>query len=384
MRVLIVHSKYLSGDASGENRVVEDEALLLARGGHTVHLWQPSPRHVSGLGLLRTATDAIWSSEAVRRLTEAIKSVGPDIIHCHNLFPRLSPAVLRTAAGRGIPVVMTLHNYRLMCLPATFLRDGRICEDCLRRSPWPGVLHACYRGSHLGSSVMGLALAAHRALKTFDHATLFLAVSPFVRDKYIEGGLSADRIFVKSNFAWSSPRREGSGDYFLFLGRLSPEKGLATLFAAWRRVDAELLVVGDGPEGHRLRALAPAGIELRGSVPFAEVPALLRRARALVLPSISYEAQPRVVLEAYAAGVPVLASRIGGLPDTVLDGGSGLLLPPGDVSAWAEAAGQMLNDADAKRLGEGAYRLWEERYSPEEGLAALEDAYANAAQLNGA
>jgi glycosyltransferase involved in cell wall biosynthesis len=208
--------------------------------------------------------------------------------------------------------------------------------------------------------------------------SLFLAVSPFVRDKHIEAGLRADRIRVKSNFTWSVPRREGTGRNFLYLGRLSPEKGVRTLVRAWDDVGAELVVVGDGPDADQLRTEAPPSVRFVGPLPGEDVVDLIREARAVLVPSVWYEAQPRVILEAYAAGVPVVASRIGGLPDLIIEEESGLLVTPGDGTAWAQAANRLLDDEAAIRLGEGAHRMWQERFSPECGLAALEEAYREA------
>jgi glycosyltransferase involved in cell wall biosynthesis len=381
VRILILHSRFLSGAVSGENRVVDDEARLLIEGGHQVDVWDPVPASAHGLRLVGTAARAIWSTEATARVRRLIRRSKAEIVHCHNLFPLLSPAVLRAASGEGAAVVMTLHNYRLLCLPATFIRDGRVCEDCLGRTPWPGVVHACYRDSTLGSAALATSLSLHNAFHTFDRVTKYLAVSGFVRRKYVEAGWPDDRIEVKSNFAWGSPRRGGPGRYFLYLGRLSPEKGVATLLAAWRRSSARLLVVGDGPAAQALRGGAPANVEFRPTVSPAEVPALIREARALLLPSLWYEAQPRVILEAYAAGVPVLASDLGALPEAV-EHDSGLLVPPGDAEAWSDAVERLSDDRESTRLGEGAWRLWRDRYSPERALQNLEDAYRRAVASN--
>ena len=315
MRILILHSRYLSGAVSGENRVVADETRLLREAGHQVWLWEPTPTTTSGLRLLRAGAKAIWSTSAVTKVGELIRQTRAEIVHCHNLYPELSPAVLRKASS-GIAAVMTLHNFRSLCLPATFVRDGRICEDCLGRLPWPGVVHACYRGSMAGSAILASSLTLHRTLETFDRPTLYLAVSEFVKRKHVEAGWADDRISVKSNFAWPATRREGPGEYFLYLGRLSPEKGVSTMLDAFRELPAApLLVVGDGPQNDELRAMTSSpSVDFRGAVSPTEVDSLLRHARALLVPSVCYEGQPRAILEAYAAGIPVVASDIGGLP----------------------------------------------------------------------
>ena len=382
MRILILHSRYLSGDASGENRVVEDEFRLLQEGGHDVRLWQPSPTDTQGLGLIKTSVSAIWSRSAAQEVVQLARKQGSDVVHIHNLIPALSPAVIRAVAGEGIPVVVTLHNYRYMCLPATFLRDNRICEDCLGHVPWRGVYHRCYRGSVLASGVMATAFTLHGKLGTFDRVAKFLAVSSFIREKYIEAGFSPESIAIKSNFAWPTDVRRGAGDYFLFVGRLSEEKGVETLVKAWDRSLGRLVIVGDGPQGPMLRASASDGVEFRGFVPGEEIPEILRGARALLFPSICYEAQPRTILEAYAVGVPVIASAIGGISDLV-DKGSGYAVSPHDPQEWFRTIGLLRDDALATRLGANAFRLWQSRYSPEQGRRHLEDAYMAASQMRG-
>jgi glycosyltransferase involved in cell wall biosynthesis len=372
MKVLVLHSRYLSGPSSGENRVVEDEVELLRAAGHEVRLWAPSPEDAPAASPARLAARAVWSRAAASQVARLAETLRPDVVHVHNLYPMLSPAVLRTAFA---PVVVTLHNYRLLCLPATFLRDERACEDCLGKLPWRGVAHRCYRGSAGGSAALAASLAVHRRAGTFRQVSAFLAVSEFVRDKHVEAGMDAARIRVKPNFVAAMPRREGPGGGFLYLGRLSSEKGLDRLIGQWRDVPARLEVVGDGPERARLEAAAPENVEFRGAVPPGEVGAYLARARALVLPSICYEGAPRTVVEAYASGVPVIANRNGALPSVVADGVTGLLVDPGSPGGWRDALGRLGDDAASVRLGEGAFAAWHSRYSPEQGLADLEAAY---------
>lgn len=376
MRVLLLHSRYRSAEASGENRVVAEEARLLRNAGHAVAVVAPEPR--GPLGVLRAAGGTVWDLGRALEVRRNVESSRPDVVHVHNLFPALSPAVVRVAAREGVPVVMTLHNYRLMCLPATFLRKGRVCEACLGRLPWPGVIHGCYRGSRAQSAILATSVGLHRSIGTFELVNRFLAVSSFVRDKYVEAGFDSARIFVKPNFAWPGVRKDGSGSCFLYLGRLSPEKGVETLLRAWRSSFGKLLIVGDGPDAPRLRALAGNGVELHGPVPPERARHLVAEARAVLVPSVCYEAFPRVVVEAYASGVPVVASRIGALPEVVEDGTSGLLAEPGDPASWRRAIEGLLDNGERLRLGEGAFRRWVERYSPERNLELLEAAYCGA------
>jgi glycosyltransferase involved in cell wall biosynthesis len=378
VRLLVLHSRYRSGASSGENQVVETEAEALAGAGHDVRVWSPEPRVNGALSSALAGGRAVHSPAAVRHVRALVRRHRSEVVHCHNLFPLLSPSVLRAAADEGAAVVVTLHNYRLLCLPATFLREGATCELCLGRLPWRGVVHACYRGSRPASGALAVSIAAHRAARTFERVHRFLAVSAFVREKYLAAGFSPERLMVKPNFVPEPVVGRSGRDYHLYLGRLSPEKGVETLLAAHRPEHGRLLVVGDGPARDDLRARASSLVELRSAVPTEQVPSLLARARSVLLPSRSYEGAPRIVLEAYASGVPVVASRIGGLAEIVLDGVSGLQVDGRDPAAWADALARLGDDVENDRLGAGARRLWEERYGPREGVRALEEAYAAA------
>ena len=374
MRVLLLHSQYLSGSASGENRVVEDELRLLRNAGHDVAVCRPSVDAASSS--VRRATDSVWSASAVREVKTQVRDLDPEVVHVHSLYPRLSPAVLRVLPPRAA-VVMTLHNFRLMCLPATYLRNGTVCEDCAGHTPWRGVKHACYRDSRAASAALALSLVAHRALQTFSRIDRFLAVSEFVRGKYVEAGIAAGRVGVKSNFAWPSDRRVGPGGPVLYLGRVTREKGLDTVLQALPD-GLELVVAGDGPERASLEQRSGHHVIFAGSVAAPAAQELLRTARALVVPSRWYEAQPRVILEAFAAGVPVIASRIGALPELVDDGVNGRLAAVDDPGAWRRALTGISDDAESVRLGDRAFATWQERFTPELGLRQLEAAYESA------
>lgn len=378
MRILIAHSRYASGDLSGENRVVQDEGRLLEEGGHEVLQWAPESRPQSRADLARLGRKAIWSSTFRRFMDDVQTDFRPDVVHFHNLFPQLSPAALRAASGRAA-VVMTLHNYRLLCPAATFVLHGETCERCLGTLPWRAAVHGCYRQSRLGSASLTASLSLHRALRTFARSVdSFFAVSRFVKEKHVEAGFDPEQIVVKPNFVMPAPRRDGPGDSFLYVGRLSPEKGLDALLRPWRDVDARLLVVGDGPDAQKLRAMAPSTVEFLGAVDAVRIPELLARARAVVVPSRAFEGAPRVVVEAYAVGVPVLAARSGALPELVLDGESGLLVDSADVQGWKNAVARLSDDTVAERMGAAAYRIWLREFSPEVALKGLEAGYAAA------
>jgi glycosyltransferase involved in cell wall biosynthesis len=376
-RILILHSKYRSGPASGENRVVEDEARLLAEAGHEVTLVTPQLRSPSRVRLAAAGIRLVWSTASERRTVGLIRGLRPDVVHFHNLFPGLTPTAIRGVPD-DVATIMTLHNYRLQCLPGTHFRDGRVCQDCLGRPPWPAVVHRCYQGSFAASGALASSLIVHRAVGTFDRVRRFLAISRFVKERHIAAGMSADKIEVKPHFTWPSARRTGPGHHFLYLGRLSAEKGIRPMVSSFADIPARLVIAGDGPEAELVRAAAPPNVEFTGTVPPARVAELLTGTRALVVPSAWDEPAGRVVLEAYAAGVPVLASRVGALPEFVLEGETGMLIPHNDARAWAAAFESLLDDARSTQMGDAAWAAWDREYRPAVGLRNLEAAYDGA------
>ena len=374
MRILVVHSRYASGDMSGENRVVDDEVRLLRGAGHDVTTFLPSVAGGSVLDRVRASLDAVWAKESLRRLAQLTASSTFDVVHCHNLFPMVSPAFLRAIPPDSL-TVLTLHNFRLLCLPATLLRDGRICEDCVGRSTWRGVTHACYRDSTLGSATLAASISLHRSIGTLRTVDRFLAVSEFVRRKHVQGGLPASKIRVKDNFVPAATRRKGSGEFFLVVSRLSPEKGVTELVEAWRAIDHDLVVAGDGPEMEKVAAKAPANVRLLGAVTPDRVQSLLQRARAVLVPSICYEGAPRVIPEAFAAGVPVIATRIGGLSNMVTHATNGYLVGLGQTREWQMAVDKLSDTSLNMMFGREAHKSWKTRFTPEGAVRSLEQAY---------
>jgi glycosyltransferase involved in cell wall biosynthesis len=279
--------------------------------------------------------------------------------------------------------VQTLHNYRLICPAATLLRDGKICELCVGRLPWPAVVYGCYRGSKAQSLVMATAQGAQMALGTWHtQVDAFIALTEFARRLFVRGGLPAERIHVRPNVVdRPAPVRYGRPRSAIFVGRLSTEKGVDVLLQAWSRIpNIPLTIVGGGPllESTRriIASAALRNVELTGEVSHTEAVERIRRAGMLLLPSIWYEGLPFVLIEALAAGVPVIASNIGGQAEVINDGLNGLLFPSGEVAALVAAVNRLTAAPDlADRLSRGARQVFEERYSPEHSYARLMEIY---------
>jgi CelD/BcsL family acetyltransferase involved in cellulose biosynthesis/glycosyltransferase involved in cell wall biosynthesis len=387
LKALLCHNYYQQ--PGGEDQSFAAEAELLAAHGHEVVRFTAHNDAVARMGRLDVARRALWNGPVYAQLRELIRRQRPQVLHCTNAFPLLSPAVYYAARAEGVAVVQSLRNYRLLCPNALFLRDGRVCEDCLGKAlPWPGVLHGCYRGSRAASCVVAGMLAGHRLLGTWARAVdLYFTPSAFARQKYIEGGLEGARIAVKPNFVHPDPGPgTGRGGYAVFVGRLSPEKGLATLLRAWEllRAPVALKVVGDGPLAEQVRAasLRDARIEWLGRRAPAEVLALLGEAACLVVPSCWYETFGRTVVEAFARGTPVLASRIGALAELVDEGRTGLLVEPGDAADLAAKAQRLLADGPGlERLRQAARQEYQQRYTAEPNYRMLLAIYERALAL---
>ena len=374
-RILIAHNSYQQ--RGGEDAVVEAEAELLRSRGHAVRLLVAHNDAIVRMPRSRLAARTFWSSETVRDFRQALVEFRPDILHVHNTFPLISPSIYWAAARAGVPVVQTLHNFRLLCPQAMLLREGHICEDCVGRLPWRGVVRRCYRGSAAQSGVLAGMISLHRALGTWgSKVDRYIALNEFCRRKFIEGGLPAQRIVVKPNFVDFPAPEAGAREGMLFVGRLAEEKGLSTLCAAARLApDVAVRVAGTGPQAGLLQGI-PSVAHL-GALSAAEVREAMCRAQALVMPSLWYENFPRTLVEAFACALPVIASRIGALAELVEDGVTGLLFEPGDAAdlaakmKWAAARPDAL-----MRMGQEARRRYLREFSPEVNYRRLTEIYA--------
>ncbi|MDA8110376.1 MAG: glycosyltransferase family 4 protein [Betaproteobacteria bacterium] len=376
-RVLVVHNRYQS--EGGEDAVVADEAALLRDRGHAVHLYVRDNRELRNMSALDAFTQAVWARRTAADLKRIVGAFRPDVVHLHNTFALVSSSAQWTAAAAGIPVVQTLHNFRLLCVQAMFLHAGRLCEDCLGRVPWRGVLRRCYHDSARQSAALAAMLGVHRALGTYrNKVTRYIALTEFCRRKFIAGGLPAAKIVVKPNFVDADPPPDEPRSGALFVGRLAPEKGLGTLLAALDELPGFTLeVIGDGPE--RARVAAHPRVRLLGWRSPQEVRERMARAAYLVMPSVWYENFPRTLVEAFACGLPVIASRLGALLELVDHGFTGLLAEPGSARElarqirWAETFPEKM-----RRMGEHARAIYEVEFTPRVNYERLVAIYADA------
>lgn len=378
MRVLIAHSFYrLPG---GEDTYVTRQVELLRRRHEVSLLRRDNADLPEGAP---TALRMVYSRSERRRVDEAVASFEPDVVHIHNAYPALGPAVHLVADRRRIPLVMTVHNMRLRCPNGLMFTEGQLCRRCQGGNYVHGMLHECF-ASRKQALAYTTALWLHRYPASLERKiSLFIAPSNFIRNRIVEWGLSSSRTrFVPLPVelpAYNPPKQNGYG---LYLGRLSEEKGVAVLMQALKRAgDPSFCIVGDGPLHARLcdlkRELGLSNTQLPGRVPLEEVPRVIAGASFTVLPSVWEENAPLSALDSMAAGRPLIVSDTGGLPElAALD--RGLIIPPGDVEALATGIRGLVEDpAHRTEMGRAARTYAEKELTYERHLERLEEAYAS-------
>jgi glycosyltransferase involved in cell wall biosynthesis len=375
MKVLLCHNFYQQ--FGGEDQSFFDDGALLRSHGHEVVEFTRHNDDVDAMSRFRVAANTFWNAGVYRELRSLVHCKRPDIVHCTNIFPLISPAAYQAAHDEGVPVVQALGNYRLLCAGATLLRDGVVCESCLDKSfAWPAVMHGCYRQSRLASAVVAGMVATHRLKGTWRRVDRYYAPTHMARDVFIRAGMPPDRIDVRPYMA--NPdlgAGEGSGGYALFVGRLSPEKGITTLLTAWAELsdDIPLRIIGDGPCRQMVNEAAARDPRITplGYLPLAEVYAQLRDATCLVMPSVWYETFGRTIIEAYAAGTPVIASRMGAMQELVAHRETGLLFEPGSAAALSRAVSDIFHRTDLAAMRTRARGEFDEKFTAEQNYRQL-------------
>jgi glycosyltransferase involved in cell wall biosynthesis len=389
MRIVVAHSRYRSAAPSGENRVVDQETAALAAAGHEVELFERRSDDIEDWPKARKAAlpaTVVWSGEARRGLRDVLRARRPDVVHVHNTFPLLSPSVLYACRDAGVPVVATLHNYKLACASGDFFRDGAVCHDCASGPPAGALRHGCYRGSRAATAPVALATVAHRrAWRTLVAA--YACISDSQRGLLSGVGLPPDRVFVRHNLVPAqqvppdTPRRAE----VLYAGRLDAAKGVPVLMAGWDRYLAAhpspglgLVIAGSGPLEDQVSEWAAArpSVRFAGQLAPEACAAAMAAARAVILPSAWEETFGLAAVEAMALGVAPIAAGHGSFPELISDGVDGVLFGPGDPAALAAAIG--LADTEGKlfeEYGTQARKSYEQRFDPAMSLRRLTDIY---------
>ncbi len=384
MRILKVHNYYLQ--PGGEDTVFQSESGLLRSMGHEVVEYIETNERIASLGRLSVALQTTWSQSSYVKFKKVLKQAKPQVVHFHNIFPLISPSAYYACNEMHVPVVQTLDNQRLICPSANFYRDGKLCLDCMGKTPpCPGVLHACYHNSLLHTSVVAAMLTVHRWLQTWRlKVDVFLCSTRFYHDLFVRAGLPIEKLVVMPHFAARPLPVMQLGDvknYALFIGRLDPEKGVFTLLKAWRHLDFPLKIRGSGRLASQMEDFVKKNdmrnVEFVGRKDEQELSNLIGSARFLVMPSEGYyETFGMVIIEAYSRGVPVIASNIGVMPELVSDKQTGLLFEPGNLQDLADKARWMLDHPrEAGEMGKKGLGAYEEKFTPDQCYKTLIGVY---------
>ena len=381
MRILIVHNRYR--EPGGEDSVVRAEADLLEQHGHGVErieIENPS----SGAGAAAALVRSSWNGAAAATVAAAARAFRPDVVHVHNTWYALSPAPLWALRHHRAARVVTLHNYRLVCVNAHLYRDGHRCTDCVGVQPWRGVVRRCYRGSFTASFAAGLNTTAHRLLRTWQtQAELLVVPTMLTRDLLVLGGLPDTSIVVKPHFVRDpGPRKAppSSSRTVLYAGRFAPEKGVLALVEAWRRSPPpglELLLVGEG-ELRRVVETGDYGIRVSGWQSQAELTELMLRARAVVAPSQLFETFGLTAVEAMAAGTPVITVAGSAVAEVAGGAGPAAVSSPSSTTEWQDRLHQLCEPSAVDAWGTAGRERFEERFDPRHGIDSLLAVYRTA------
>jgi len=372
MRILLGHNYYQQ--PGGEDRVFRSEIAMLKGFGHDVYVYERHNDEIKSdiVSRISHAASLRFSKNSYDRTRSLIRSFKPDAAHFHNTFFVMTPAVFYACKDEGVPVLVSLHNFRLMCINALFFRDNRPCEDCLPGSRMSGIIHRCYRGS-LPFSVLAAGMTDYHWRRrtwtdTVDH---FAVATEFTKKKHLQAGIPSEKITVLPPFVEEpSDSAQHKGDYALYAGRLSHEKGIDVLLKAWRDVkEIPLYIVGQGPMQKEIETYindhGMTQVKMLGFLEGEDYLKVFARAKFLVVPSVCYENFPRVVAEAYACGVPVLANRHGTMQEVVEDGVTGLLYSHNDCQDLALKARAMVRDEGKyTQLSANARRVYDLEYTP--------------------
>lgn len=422
MNIALLHNYYQQ--RGGEDSVFEAEMRALQERGHRVVPYIVHNDEVQQYSAAQLAIATVYNQKSYTALRSIFAQENIDVVHCHNTLPLLSPSAYFAAASMNIPVVQTLHNYRLLCPNALFFRDGLVCEDCAGKFfAMPAVQHKCYRGSRAASLAVAGTTALHRLLGTWEHrVTRYIALTEFAKEKFIAQGMNAEQIVVKPNFAEISHAphfgeaffgealfdthsstsndnalqqihqrlAEFGAQYAVYLGRLSPEKGIMRALEVWRELAhshpaCTLVVIGSGPLEETAKDFCRVhsldSVRFVGQKAPEEALSILRAARFLLFPSQLYETFGKAIVESYACGTPVVASGLGAMAEIVRHGETGFSVRPyDDVQEFVRCAAALLDLPAPEYLAmrRRVVAEYEQHYTKEVNMQRLEAIYADA------
>lgn len=391
INVFMAHNYYQQ--PGGEDKSFAAESDMLEANGHYVYRYTKHNDAINQMGKLEIARKTLWNQDVYQELDALFKREKFGVAHFQNTFPLISPAAYGAAQDNGVPVIQSLRNFRFVCPNAIFFRDGHICEDCMHKTPpLPGVLHACYRDSRIQTGVVAAQITYHRFRKTYQNQVdRYITLTEFSRRKFIEAGFPAEKIAVKPNFLVNDPEFSSKqGQYVIFVGRMTPEKGIWTVLNAFKQLgNIPLKIVGDGPQADEMRQFIQqhglqGRVEMLGQRPYEETKQLIKGAVCLLFPSEWYETFGRVAIEAFACGVPVIASDFGSMAELVDDGETGYHFRAGDPEDLASKVDRMWsNSNNLTDMKQQARQVFEEKYTARSNYDMMLKIYQDAIEAYG-
>lgn len=398
MKILLGHNFYRSSAPSGEDGVYRNERKLLEDNGVEIISYEKFNDDLNDSSLknrVKIAMDSAWSSESYQELSKLIKKSKPDVVHFHSIFPQISPSAYAACFDNGVPVVHTLHNFRPICPGAMLIRDGKPCEDCVGTNLLPSLVHKCYRDSLLATGANAWQITRNRWAGNYQKVSRFITLTEFSASRYVKAGFNKDRLVVKPNFLPARARalknefliKNNTSDYAVYVGRLSEEKGVRTLINAWCNVTAiPLKIIGDGVLRDELERFVKnngLNVEFLGFLPNDEVLKVVAHSKLQVIPSECYEGFPMVVVEAYALGVPIVASRIGSLEEVIIEGETGLKFTPGSSMDLAEKVNKLIgSDSLRIKMKKNAQDVFKHYYTADANFKMLNAIYHQVIEEN--
>jgi glycosyltransferase involved in cell wall biosynthesis len=392
MTILQLHNRYQV--VGGEDSVADAERDMLARHGHEVFVFERNNTEIEHYGLIKKASllfTPTWSVSARKHVLRTLRNSKIDVAHVENFFPLLSPSVLYACAAERVPVVYTLHDWRLLCALGLLYRGMNPCTECLARDCLsirgclPALRYRCYRRSRIQTAAVVLMQIVHRFLRTWQkHIDIFIAPTKFVKDYFVEAGFPPEQIIVKPHFVYPDPECDnGPRKYALFVGRLCENKGIMTVLNAWKNIDYPLKVVGGGDLEHEVRGYVQKmdlrNVELCGQVTKERVASYIKGASCVIVPSLHHEGFGMIVIEAFACGVPVLASRRPPLTELIDDGRNGLLFEPGvPLDIVSKVRWLASHESELKNMGLEARKDFEAKFSDQANYLQLISIYEQA------
>lgn len=376
MKILQVHNKYKK--VGGEESVVAEEKKVLEQNGHVVIQYLKDSsliENYSKVGLIKLMLSQRRSKVVENELRALIKRERPDICHVHNVYPLITPSVYRLCQSQGIPVVQTVHNFKLVCTNGLFFRDGQTCEICLNRNLYNSIRYKCYRDSYLATAIQADSIQFHRKSGTWNEGIdRYVCLTEFQKSKLVAGGLNQKKICIKPNFIQQAKLKIEDGGYFLFVGRLDRGKGLDDLIELFKvNRNSQFVLIGESDDPslfHNFRNVQHIGKKDRSEVMY-----YLSRCKAVIFPSKLYEGMPMVIIEAFSMRKPVIARDIGSASSMIVEGVTGLKY--NDVQGLIYAVNLLEQDASLiNRIGENSFRQYETYYSELKGYESLMNIYS--------